>query len=1100
MYKTTSFFSVRYLYYLLFSFLFFACQSEEPVPADGPMFTLLSPEETGVTFNNIIQEEPQIYNHLKWAAVYQGAGLAVGDINNDDLPDLFFAGNIVNDALYLNTGDLQFEEITDQARIARDKGWSTGVTMADVNQDGYLDIYVCRFGWSSSPDDKRNLLYINNQDNTFTEQGAQYGVNDGGFSTQATFFDMDKDGDLDLYVANQPPDSRLISRYQIDLAAIREGISDRLYRNDGTHFTDVTKAAGIFNQAYGLNAIASDLNGDGWTDIYVSNDYEEPDMMYINNKNGTFTNTIQQAVKHISFYAMGSDVADFNNDGLPDIGVVDMAAEDHFRSKTNMGSMRPATFWNNIARGKHYQYMFNTLQVNNGNGSFSDIGQLAGMSKTDWSWAILFADLDNDGWKDITITNGIKKDIRNNDFLGNIRKQVEAGNTEFQVMDLVNMLPSNPVPNYIYQNNGDYTFSNKAQEWGVSEPGFSNGASFADLDGDGDLELIFNNVDSPASIYENRRGRANRYIRFKLEGDARNTFALNAKVRIEYEGLQQVQELTLTRGYLSSSEPILHFGTGSAEKVEKAIITWPDGQETVMNDLSTNRVYEVRYQKAEKEMAKQAAPPQPLLQEITPETGLAITHQENDFDEFEREILLPHKQSENGPYMATGDVNGDGLEDFYLGGAMGFAGALYLQNADGTFAASPQDAFAKDQAFEDLGSLLFDADGDNDLDLYVVSGGTEHQPGSANYQDRIYRNDGPGNFTRANVLPTFYESGQIVKANDFDGDGDLDLFVGGRAVPGKYPAPANSYLLQNDNGTFSDVTADYAPMLRALGLVTDALFSDYDQDGDDDLLIVGEWMSIRVLNNENGRFSEKSADLGLSYTEGWWWSIEQGDFDGDGDPDYIVGNLGRNKKFKASKEKPFMVYQKDFDENGSNDVVLASFSGDKPVPVRGRECSSEQMPFIAEKFPTYQEFASASLDQIYTAEALENANQREVHTFKSAFLRNDGTTFTKTELPVEAQFAPVKDIAVLDVNNDGNLDALLVGNHYGAEVETIRYDAGIGVCLLGDGKGSFAPAPVKESGFFTRHDARSICRMEGKGAPLLVVGNNQGPLQVFRIP
>ena len=806
---------------LLLNVFFTSCQKEaDPViPESGPLFQLLAPGQTGVTFSNTIQEEPQVLNHLKWAAVYSGAGLAVGDLNNDELPDIFFAGNAVHDALYLNKGSLQFEDISQKAQILRDDGWSTGVTMADVNQDGYLDIYVCRFGWSLNPDDRRNLLYINNRDNTFSEMGSKYGVNDGGYSTQATFFDMDKDGDLDLYVTNQPPDSRLISRFKINLETISEEISDRLYRNDGTHFTDITKSAGIFNRAYGLNVVASDLNDDGWTDLYVSNDYEEPDMMYLNNGDQTFTNAIQNAVKHISFYAMGSDVADYNNDGMPDIAVVDMAAEDHFRSKTNMGSMRPATFWNNVAQGKHYQYMFNTLQLNNGNGTFSEIGQLAGMSKTDWSWAVLFADFDNDGWKDITISNGIKKDIRNNDFLGNIRKQVEAGNKNFQVMDLVNMLPVNPVPNYVYQNNGDYTFSKKTDEWGLNHPGFSNGAVYADLDGDGDLELIFNNVDSPASIYENQRGRANRFIRFKLEGDARNTFALNTKVRLEYDDQIQVQELTLTRGYLSSCEAVLHFGTGSVEKVDRAIITWPDGQETILKNLATNKLHKIKYSKASKKPTTPSEKPMALIRDVTKDSGVELMHQENDFDEFAREILLPHKQSENGPHISSGDANADGLEDFFMGGAKNSPGQLFLQTASGSFTASAQAVFNQDQKYEDLGSLFFDADGDKDLDLYVVSGGTEAAIGSPDYQDRLYLNDGKGNFSRAsNALPKFYESGQCVKANDFDGDGDLDLFVGGRIIPGKYPAPANSYLLQNDGGKFTDVTAKKAPMLQSLGL------------------------------------------------------------------------------------------------------------------------------------------------------------------------------------------------------------------------------------------------------------------------------------------
>ena len=1084
---------------LLIVFLLAACgRQEEPVPTSGPMFELLSPEQSGITFNNTIQEEPQVFNHLKWAAVYSGAGLAVGDIDNDDRPDIFFAGNMVADALYWNEGDLHFSDITTAAGIRQDQGWSTGITMADVNQDGLLDIYVCRFGWTLSPDDKRNLLYINNGDRTFTEQAAQYGINDGGFSTQATFFDMDEDGDLDLYVVNQPPDSRLISRYRVDLNAIQEGISDRLYRNDGTHFTDVTKEAGIFNRGYGLNAVASDLNGDGRTDIYVSNDYEAPDFLYINNGDNTFTNVIHDAVRHISFYSMGSDVADFNNDGLPDVVAVDMASESHFRSKTNMGSMRPATFWSNVAQGKHYQYMFNTLQLNNGNGTFSEIGQLAGISKTDWSWAVLLADFDNDGWKDLCITNGIKRDIRNNDFLEGIRRQVQAGNTSFDVMQLVQQVPSNPVPNYIYRNEGDYTFSKVTDEWGLGQPGFTNGAAFADLDQDGDLELIFNNVDAPASIYNNRRGRAGNYVRFRLRGPDKNPFAYNARIRIEYADQLQVQEITATRGYYSASETIAHFGLGDAGEVDKVTVQWPGGEETVLENVKVNRVHTVSYGNADRVRPTAASPVKPLLFAAGAGQGINYQHQENEFDDFAREILLPHKQSEHGPILQNGDVNGDGLADVFIGGAHSFAGRLYLAQADGTYQLSDQPALAKDAGYEDLGSALLDIDGDQDLDLYVTSGGTEHEPGSEWYQDRVYLNDGSGQFTRSlTTVPSFRESTQCVVAHDVDGDGDQDLFVGGRVIPGRYPAPASSYLLKNEGGRLVDATAEWAPELQELGLVTDAVFSDFDQDGQEDLIIVGEWMPITVFRRDGASFVNATEALGLAETGGWWWSIVAGDFDEDGDPDYLVGNLGKNKKFKASADKPFQVYQSDFDENGSNDVVLASYSDGHKVPVRGRECSSEQMPFIAEKFPTYQGFASASLEDIYTSEALGQANHAQVTSFASMLLRNENGRLQAEELPVPVQFAPVKDMVVLDVNADQHLDVLLVGNHYGAEVETSRYDAGIGTCLIGDGLGGFRVASTTESGLFVPYDARSIVFLPGKGE--VIVASNKGPVQVYSV-
>jgi len=1070
------------------------CQSEKQVKIEGPLFELLPPEQTGVDFVNTIQEQPVSYNHLHWDHVYSGAGVAAGDINNDGLPDLFFAGNMVGDALYLNKGDMQFENITENAGILQDGQWSAGVTMGDINGDGFLDIYVCRMSPTIDSDQQRNRLYVNNGDNTFTERAGDLKLAHGGYSIQSTFFDYDKDGDLDIYLVNQPPNSRLISRFGLDVPSMAEVISDRLFRNDGDSFTDVTKEAGLFNNAYGLNAVASDLNEDGWTDIYVSNDYGEPDMMYINNQDGTFTDNIHNSAKHISFYAMGSDVADFNNDALPDIAVVDMASSDHFRSKTNMGSMQPEVFWASVENGKHYQYMFNTLQLNNGNGSFSDIGQLAGISKTDWSWSILLADFDNDGWQDISVTNGIKRDIRNNDFLNKVRAMAKAGQTEFETMKLVELVPSNPLPNYFYHNTGDFHFEDKAADWGMDQPNFSHGAAYADLDLDGDLDMVINSNDMTGPVYENRWGNARNYLRVKLAGDDKNRQALNSKVKITYGGQVQIREATFTRGYLSASEPILHFGLGEADKIDELTVSWFDGTETVMKGVAPNQLLTIRYKDADRQPAGASSKPQALMTEAK---APAFRHQENDFDDYSREILLPHKQSTNGPALATADVNGDGKEDFYVGGAAGQEGALFLQQADGSFATAASQPWRSDSQREDVGALFFDADGDEDADLYVASGGSEWTPGSESYADRLYLNDGQGNFTLANnALPKNFESGQAVAAGDMDGDGDLDLFVGGRIVPGKYPAPANSYLLRNDGGTFTDVTAEAAPGINPLGLVTDAIFSDYDGDGDADLLAVGEWMPLTILKNNDGKFENQTGQAGLAQTGGWWWSIAEGDFDGDGDMDYMAGNLGKNAKFKASKDKPFLVYQSDFDENGTNDVVLAGYYKGKQVPVRGRECSSEQMPFIAEKYPTFEGFANASLEDIYSDDKLEQANKREVHSFYSAVFINEGNgQLSKQKLPVQAQFAPVQDIQVTDINQDGKLDAILIGNLHGAEVETVRYDAGTGLCLLGDGKGTFRALTVEESGLFAPHDARRLALLNGK----VLVANNNEALQLFEL-
>ncbi|GJM36609.1 MAG: hypothetical protein DHS20C18_56100 [Saprospiraceae bacterium] len=1086
------------LFALLFGVLT-ACQSDpkENIDPNSPMLELLSPATTGINFSNDIEETPE-FNHFIWEEIYNGGGVSVGDINNDGLPDIFFTGNRVTDKLYLNKGNFKFEDITVKAGIMLDRGWSFGTTMADVNGDGYLDIYVCRSGLSLEPDDRRNLLYLNNGDLTFKEVAKAYGVDNGGVSMQATFLDYDKDGDLDLYLVNQPLNKRYIPRYDVKPDPLDPNYSDRLFRLDGDKYTDVSVEAGINNYAYGLNVVAADIDDDGWVDIYVSCDYEDPDFFYHNNGDGTFTDMAEKQLKHISFYSMGSDVADYNNDGLKDITVVDMASADHYRSKTNMGSMNIDQFWSYVNTGKHYQYMFNVLQMNNGNGSFSEIGQMAHMSKTDWSWAVLMADIDNDALKDIIVTNGIKKDIRNNDFAENLKREIQKGNTNFDLMKLVNAMPSNPLANFAFRNKGDLTFENATTDWGFDQKGFSNGMAYADFDRDGDLDLIINNLDAPASLYRNVKGRLNNYLRVQLAGEGLNTFALNAKVKIEHGETQQVQELTLTRGYFSSVEPGLHFGIGDAEKVDRVTITWPNGKSTVLENVKANQVLRLNQKDADGD-ALAVTQPITRFKEIDNRLGVDFQHQENEFDDFKREILLPHKQSQNGPYLAKGDVNGDGLDDFFIGGAAGQSGQLYLNQGEQGFVVAASQPWSADQAQEDMGALLFDADGDGDQDLYVVSGGSEFDKASSMYQDRLYFNDGTGNFTRrADALPGSTSSGQCVIAGDIDGDGDLDLFVGGRTTPGQYPVSPESYLLLNEGGKFKDVTSEIAPELSRVGMVTDALFVDYDQDQDLDLVMVGEWMPVSIFNNDQGVFTNESTEAYVDQLKGWWWSIAAGDFDADGDIDFVVGNLGHNHKFKASNDHPFIVFGSDFDENGSNDVVLAKYSGDKLLPVRGRQCTSEQMPFVAEKFPTYEGFAKATLENIYTPQKLQTAVKYEVTTFSSLLLKNNGAQqFSSSELPLPAQVAPIRSMEVRDLNGDGHLDILAVGNMYQAEVETIRYDASTGLCMLGDGQGNFTVEPVLESGFFTPGDARDLIVIE-QPKPTFIVANNNDLLQFFR--
>ena len=759
-------------------------------------FELLTPEQTGIDFKNTIQETAT-KNHLYYSQIYNGAGVAIGDINNDGLDDIFFCGNQVADRLYLNKGNFQFKNITKSSKVSRNDGWSWGVTMADVNADGYLDIYVSRNGESMTPNERQNQLLINNGDLTFTESAKKYGLADLGFSSQAVFFDMDNDGDLDVYQVNQPPDPRLFRRYKIPKE--RQLLhTDKLYRNDNGRFRDVSKTSGISKTlAHGLSVSASDFNNDGWVDLYVSNDYDEPDFMYYNNGNGTFKMVTDETLKHISWFSMGTDAADINNDGLIDLMTLDMAAEDHYRSKTNMGSMNAEKFNQLVSWGKHYQYMVNTLQINSGKGSFYDVGNLVGISKTDWSWAPLVVDLDNDGWKDIMVTNGIKKDIRNNDFLSNVKKELNTGSKDF--LKMAKKAPSAPLSNYIFQNKGNLGFKKVSKNWGFDTPSYSSGIAYGDLDNDGDLDVITNNIDAPAFIYKNNA--TGNFLKIKFKGSDKNPLGIGAKATLYHNKNKQVGEHSLTRGYFSSVAPGLFFGLGKDTHIDSLKIIWPDGKTIDYKNIEVNETLTVKYSKAKKH-SKTTSKKNNYFKEINPsKIGIAYQHQENEFNDFKREILLPHKLSQNGPFSVVADINKDGLEDVFLGGAVGQSGVLYVQQTNGSFVKSNSQPWEIDKTSEDLGCLFLDVDGDNDKDLYIASGGSEYNQGDKNLQDRLYLNNGQGVFVKSqNKLPKIYESTQCVKAADIDKDGDLDLFVGTRLIAGKYPHPATSYLLINENG------------------------------------------------------------------------------------------------------------------------------------------------------------------------------------------------------------------------------------------------------------------------------------------------------------